>query len=120
MNIGRMRQRVTFIKCIEKEDELGQSMQKEQEYCTVWATLVPVKDGEYYETDKIKEELTWKLYVRYITGVTADMLIKYKEHAFKIVSVIDRDFKQRILEIMCVENIQGGIKDGRSDSNNGD
>lgn len=120
MNIGRMRQRVTFIKRIESVDELGQASQEEQKYCSVWATLVPIKDGEYYDAEKIREELTWKLYVRYVDGITADMLIRYKDRLFKIISIVDMNFRQRSLEILCVEYIQGGIRNGRSDSSNRD
>ena len=71
MDIGRMDKRVTFLERREAADELGQCRQGMAEVRTVWAAIAPVRGGEYYEAQKLREELTWKIYVRFLPGITA-------------------------------------------------
>ena len=119
MDIGRLRQRVTFYQREDVEDELGQSRQELKKVCNVCATITPTKGGEYYEAQKLREELTWKIFVRYLPNVTADMVIRYKQRWFQIKSVIDMDFKQRTLELICTEYIQkDGEENGGKDTSN--
>lgn len=118
MDIGRMDKRVTFLERREVADELGQNRQGMAEVCTVWASIAPTRGGEYYEAQKLREELTWKIYVRFLPGITADMAIRYKERVFQIKSVIDVNFRQRTLEIMCTEYVgkEGEGVGGNTDS----
>lgn len=112
MNIGRMNKRITFEKITESEDELGQMCQRYEAVRTVWATITPTRGGEYYEAQKLREELTFKIYVRYLPGITADMRIRYKEKHFGIKSVIDIGYEHRTLEIMCTEYIDKEREEG--------
>lgn len=118
MDIGRMDKRVTFFRREEVADGLGQCRQGMTEVCTVWAAIAPVRGGEYYEAQKLREELTWKIYVRFLPGITADMAIRYKDRMFQIKSVIDVNFRQRTLEIMCTEYVgkEGGGIGGSADN----
>jgi len=122
VDIGRMDKRVTFLEHREVTDELGQSRQELAEVCTVWADIAPTKGREFYEAQKLREELTWKIYVRFLPGITADMAIRYKDRIFQIESVIDIGFRQRTLEIICTEYVEkegegiGGDTDSGGDS----
>ena len=121
MKIGRMAHRVTFMKRMEVTDELGQNKQELADVCTVWAEISPTKGGEFYEAQKLREELTWNIYVRYLPNITADMVIRHKERLFQIKSVIDYDFKQRMLKIQCTEYVEnGGGDDGGDIDSTGD
>lgn len=121
MKIGRMKHRVTFLKRGTVTDELGQERQSLKEVATVWADIAPTKGGEFYEAQKLREELTWKVYVRYLPDITADMLIRHKEKLFEIKSVIDYDFQHRMLQIMCTEYVEKGDEtDGRTDCSDRD
>ena len=116
MKIGRMAHRVTFMKRQEIIDELGQHKQSLADVCTVWADIAPTKGGEYYEAQKLREELTWNIFVRYLPNITADMVIRHKDRMFQIKSVIDYDFKQRMLKIQCTEYVENGGGDHGGDS----
>lgn len=105
MDIGRLKHRITFLGITEKEDILGQSRQEYGEMKTVWATITQVKDREYADADRQREELTWRIYVRYLPDITADMAVRYKDRTFRITSVVDVDFRHEMLEIICTEKI---------------
>lgn len=116
MKIGRMAHRVTFMKRDDVTDELGQHKQQLVDVYTVWADIAPTKGGEFYEAQKLREELSWNIFVRYIPDITADMLIRHKERLFQIKSVVDYDFKHRMLKIQCVEYVENGGGDSGRDT----
>lgn len=106
MRIGKLNKRVTFVSYDDEKNELGQNKKEFKDVKTVWATFAPVRGREYYEAQKIREEVTYKLYCRYLPSVTSDMYIRYKDKLYEITSVIDVDLEHKMLEIYCVEKIK--------------
>lgn len=103
MDIGRMNKRITFCKYEEVEDELLQIKQELREKKTVWASVEPLRGREYQEAQKLRAELTYKITIRYQKEIAQDMLIKYKERYFEILSVINVREKNEMMEIICIE-----------------
>jgi SPP1 family predicted phage head-tail adaptor len=112
-----MAHRITFLRREETTDELGQNKQGLVETKTVWADIAPTKGGEYYEAQKLREEVTWNVFVRYLPDITADMVIRHRDRLFQIKSVVDYDFKQRMLKIQCIEYVENGGGNDGGDSN---
>lgn len=110
MDIGRTNKRVTFLKYEEKENRLLQTEQTLAAAITVWASVEPTRGREYQEAQRIRPELTYKVTTRYHKGITPDMLIKYKERIFEIVSIINVRERNEMLEIICTEKIQKDCK----------
>lgn len=106
MNIGKLNKRVTFVRYEEKTDSLGQSKKILTDYRTVWATFAPVRGREYYDAQKIREEVTYKMYCRYLDGITSDLYIRFEGKIFELTSVIDVDMEHKMLEIYAVEKIK--------------
>lgn len=106
MKIGKLNKRVTFISYDDTGNELGQSKKEFKDIKTVWATFAPVRGREYYEVQKIREEVTYKLYCRYLPSISSDMYIRFKDKLYEITSVIDVDLEHKMLEIYCVEKVK--------------
>ncbi len=104
IDIGRLNKRVTFLQYGESTDSMGQSRQALLPVKKMWAELAPVKGGEFYEAQKLREEITYKVYVRHFKGVSSDMYIQYKDTLYEIKSVIDIDAAGRLLQIYCTEH----------------
>jgi SPP1 family predicted phage head-tail adaptor len=105
MNIGRLNKRITIKKKVDSVNSLNQKSKTYQDVKTVWASIAPVRGAERYELQKLNEEITYRVYIRYISGIRADMYIAYKDKLFEIRSVIDVDLDGKMLEIDCVEKI---------------
>ncbi|MCI9078986.1 MAG: phage head closure protein [Lachnospiraceae bacterium] len=105
MDIGRTNKRVTFCRFEEKLNPLSQTEQELKEIKTVWASVEPLRGREYQEAQRIRPELTYKITTRYHKEVTPDMLIKFKDRYFNIISVINIREKNEMLEIVCTEKI---------------
>lgn len=106
MDIGRTNKRITFYEQDEKENELLQKVQVKTPKKTVWASVEPTRGREYQEAQRIRPELTYKITLRYFNNVTPDMLIKFKDRYFEIVSIINVREKNEMLEIICTEKIE--------------
>lgn len=105
INIGKLNKRLTFKRLVEKEDDLGQSVQSLETICTVWGSLYPVRSYEFYELQKIQSKVTHKCYVRYHDSIDASCYIEYGGKTYDIEECIDIDLSHKLLEIMCVEHI---------------
>ena len=105
MNIGRLNKRITILKKVDTINALNQKSKSYQTVATVWASVAPVRGTERYELQKLHEEVTYRVYMRYLSGIRADMYIQYGDMTFEIQSVIDVDLEHKMLEIDCVENV---------------
>lgn len=111
MDIGRLNKRITFCRRFEKINSLKQTEQATEEVKTVWAGVEPLRAREYQEAQRIRPELTYKITTRYHAGITPDMVIKFQDRFFNIISVINVRERNTMLEIICTENIkkQGSV-----------
>lgn len=107
IDVGRLNKRITFITYTEQTNEYYQTIQVETDYKTVWASVEPVSGREYYEAQRIRSEMTYKIFTRYFPDITQDMLIRYKDRIFRIESVINYREGREMLQFVCTE-IRGG------------
>ena len=105
MNIGRLNKRITILKKVDTINALNQKSKNYQTVATVWASVAPVRGTERYELQKLHEEVTYRVYMRYLAGIRADMYIQCGDMTFEIQSVIDVDLEHKMLEIDCVEKV---------------
>lgn len=106
MDIGRTNKRITFCRYEDKENTLLQIEQVLIEVKTVWASVEPTRGREYQEAQRIRPELTYKITTRYHKGITPDMLIKFGERYFNIVSAINVRERNEMLEMICTEKVK--------------
>ena len=106
MDIGRTNKRITFCRYEEKENTLLQIEQVLIEVKTVWASVEPTRGREYQEAQRIRPELTYKITTRYHKGITPDMLIKFGERYFNIVSAINVRERNEMLEMICTKKVK--------------
>lgn len=103
MDIGRMNKRISFLKPVDVENELGQSTTKLKKIKTVWASLEPTRGREYQEAQRLRPELTYKIYTRYFDFVDQDTVIKHGNKYYEIQSVADVRSNHHMLEIYVTE-----------------
>lgn len=105
MDIGRTNKRIVFCRYSEEKNDLMQEEQELKSIKTVWASVEPMRGKEYQEAQRIRPELTYKITTRYHRGITPDMLIKFRDRCFQIVSIINVHERNEMLEIICTEKI---------------
>ena len=111
MNIGRMNQRIEIFGNILKEDEMGQSVNELVLFKKVWADVTPKSGTEKTEAGEVRAETSYRVRIRYIPGITQDMLLCLKGKWMEIRSIINLYERNRTIEMDCVEYFRKGESD---------
>ena len=105
--MGEMRQRIALqAKSITKSE--GIPLESWITVATVWAAVSDISGKEYFQAGAMQSEVTTRIRIRYQTGINSSMRVLYGSRVFQILSVIDKDERHRVIELMCKEVIPGG------------
>ncbi len=102
MKLGKMRYRVQMKVYSSDKDKDGFVHKGWKTVETVWADMVPVSGSEYISMNTEMSSVTWKIYIRYREGITADMRLVFGDREFEIVSVLG-DKRGGMLTLMAKE-----------------
>jgi SPP1 family predicted phage head-tail adaptor len=110
MRAGRLNRLITLQQESETEptDNLNTPVVEWQDVVRVWASVEPLRGREYLETKNVNPELSVRVRIRYLEGVSRKMRVKYGERIFNIESVIDVEEQHREMELMCSEVFPDG------------
>lgn len=102
INPGEFRHIVTLQKRSDNQNNYGE----ENEWLDVMKARVaiyPISGKELFAAETFGTEMTHKINLRYVPGVTPDMRIKFGHRVFMIESVINFQEKNTLLQLMCKE-----------------
>ncbi|MCM3454405.1 phage head closure protein [Heyndrickxia oleronia] len=103
-NSGSFRHRITFLKPVSIEDELGQKEVQWVEYKKAWAMIKTLKGSEYVNAGSERATITSRFVIHYAEGITAEMRIKYNNRIFDIIEPpINDDEADKTLTILVKE-----------------
>ena len=102
MNVGKMRYRIEIEDFISTTDSDGFVSELWNNFATVWADIIPVSGKEYFNSAQTLEEVTNKIYIRYISSIKTTMRIIFNERIFNIQSILP-DERNGMITIMAKE-----------------
>lgn len=105
MNPGELRHRITIQQPTEIKDQYKRPVTGWADFAMVWAAVEPLRGREYLLAQNTNTELTVRVRIRYLKGVTPGMRVLYGGRVFDIQSVIDVDERHREMHLMCAEVI---------------
>lgn len=105
MRAGRLRNKVAIQKVTETVDSFGSFTESWSTYSTVWAEIDPPKGREYFAAGQKQAEITTRIRIRYLSGITPKMRVLFGSRIFKINSIVDPDERHIEQILMCVEEI---------------
>jgi len=103
MKIGDMRHRVTFQEEVKTPDGSKGFTVTWNYFKEVWGSVIPLSSSERFFSQQIKAEVTHRVEVRYLEGVTEAMRIKHRDRVLLIEGIKDIDERQEVLEFTCAE-----------------
>ncbi len=104
MRAGRLRKRVIIERASTAVDEYGEEIETWATLTTVWAGVEPVSGKERIQGGQAKAITTHLIIMRH-TDITNNDRINLSGRIFNIESVINRDERNKELQIMAVENV---------------
>ena len=103
MEFSKLRHRVTIQEKAAVTDSFGAEINDWMDVCTVWASVEPLKGREFFVAQKENAETTVQIFIRYRSGISADMRILYCDRVFGINAIIDVEERHIELQLMCRE-----------------
>lgn len=102
MKIGGMRYKVELQRNVSKKDDEGFTQNIWQTEHIVWADIVPISGREFLQSGTETAEVTFKIYIRWIENVDADMRVKCGENIYLLTAVLGNR-RKGMLTLMAKE-----------------
>lgn len=108
---GKLRHRVT-IQCYAlgspQQTVTGESDGAWIDYVTVNASVEPVSGREPFLSQQAMSELTHKVRMRYVGGITTAMRVSWNGRKFDIKYPLNWEERNRELLLLCIEGVNEG------------
>lgn len=105
MKAGKLRHRITIQNPVETTNDVGDVTTTWEDFATVWAEIIPLSGREYWESKQVNSEVTGKIRIRYLAGVTPKMRAKFGDRIFNIEAVINPEEKNIELVLLVSEKL---------------
>jgi SPP1 family predicted phage head-tail adaptor len=106
---GKLRHQITLQILSGAQDSTGGFSSSYQNVATVWASIEAVIAKDNLAANEFVSQVTHKITIRYMDGVTSAMRVVFKERDFQVQGVLNPDERTKLLILLAVE-IQGGVQ----------
>ena len=105
---GKLRHSIIIESPVETKDGMGQPVKSWGEYAKVRASVKPLRGREFFAAQQYNSEVTTKILMRFLNGVTTKMRITFNSKIYNIESVINIEERGISMELMCSEGVNNG------------
>ena len=86
---GKLRERVTVQQATETRNAIGETVLAWSTYDTVWASVEGVSSREALDAGKIDVQISHRVRMRYLSGMTQNMRLSWRNRTLEIVSLLE-------------------------------
>ncbi len=101
MRAGKLRHKVSIERATITQDDYGGIVRTWGTVATVPASVEPINGREYFTAYTTLSEVTTRIRIRYLDGLTVTDRITHRGTVYNIVSVINSDMRNEELVLMC-------------------
>lgn len=105
MNPGQFRHKITLMKLVTTQDEIGNTIEEWKPVRACWAAIKTVSGREYFAAASVQAERTYRFIIRYTPGINETMKIDFQGRRFDIQSVLNDDEGKKTLTIIATERV---------------
>ncbi len=98
-----LRHRITLQTLTRTADAGGGYSETWTDTATVWASIEPLNGYERFQAQQMEAGLSHKITMRYRTGVSPVMRVKFGARIFRIHAVLNPDERNERLVLTCAE-----------------
>lgn len=103
MDAGELRERVTVLQATESRSRLDEVvMSYDTTFATVWASVQGVSAREYLLAGQQQVEISHRVRMRYLTGLSPQMRLSWRGRTLEIISILEHN-NRSIHELICQE-----------------
>ena len=102
---GRLRHRIVIQSPTETQDTYGEPIKTWTTFLTTWASVEPLKGREYWESQQVNAEVTYKITMRHRPGLNPKMRVSWDDRTFEIKNILNDFERDRRLTLMVTESV---------------
>lgn len=106
INAGKYRQPVTIQQRQFGEDSYGSTTEDWADIVKTRAGVFPLNGSEFFKADEINSEITHRVHLRYVPGVTPDMRVVLNDRHLMITSIVNYQERNIELQMYCKEIVK--------------
>ena len=103
MRVGPLNRLITIEQRAQTRDALGGVVDGWIEFTKAWAAINPVSGSSRYVSAERHSEATHQITVRWVSGVTPKMRVKYGTRVFEIISALNIAERNKQMIIIAKE-----------------
>lgn len=104
MQSGKLRHKILIEKVTETINDAGEVTENWVEFANIWAQIMPLVGREYWSSRQIESEVTGKIRIRYLPGITPKMRINSNNKIYNIEAVINVE-ERNIETVLLVSEV---------------
>ena len=104
MDAGILRDRVTVQQATENRNSLGESILSFSTFAEVWASVQGVSAREFLLAGQQQVEVSHRVKMRYLTGLTPQMRLSWRGRTLEIISILEHE-NRSVHELICQETV---------------
>jgi SPP1 family predicted phage head-tail adaptor len=101
---GKLRERVTVQQATENRNRLGESISTWSTFAEVWASVQGVSAREFLLAGQQQVEISHRVRMRYLTGLTPQMRLSWRGRTLEIISILEHE-NRSVHELICQESV---------------
>jgi SPP1 family predicted phage head-tail adaptor len=105
INPGEFRHVITVQRNAFTQNSFGEVTDNWIDVQTCRAGIYPLSGREFFNVETVNSEVSHKVNMRYLPGITPDMRIKFGQRAFRIISIVNFQERNILLQLLCKELI---------------
>ena len=103
MRAGQLRHRLAIQTVTESQNAVGELTRVWATVTTVWGSIRPISGTERLAGEQITAEVSHRVWIRYSSYAVPEARLVFGSRTFDIVSVINRDEMNYMMELLCKE-----------------
>ena len=105
MEAGTLNKRITLQYQTKVSNNMGGFVTSWVDAATIWAAIWPVSASEQVQSMQPTMTISHRIRIRYRSILRASWRIKFGLRYFNIVSIINQNEKNELLDLMCKESV---------------
>ena len=104
MDAGRLRERVTVQQAAESRNAIGETVLSWSTFAERWASVEGVSARESLAYGQQQIDVTHRVRLRYLAGLTQNMRIQWRGRTLEIISLLEHNNRSEH-ELLCQEAV---------------
>jgi SPP1 family predicted phage head-tail adaptor len=100
---SELNKRITIESLSLAKNDSGGAVETWSTFATVWASIEPRLGGERFFAQRIEENISHIIKIRYLSGLETSMRVRFGSRTFQIKSAINQHEDNKLLYLLTME-----------------